>query len=241
MLKTIIFPNDTGADIAAGNDIDLPSGAAYIDEIVSAQLMRTRAGLAIADHGAADIVASVDDHPQAEVATALADHGAADIVASVDDHEQVEVVDALADHTLDTQQALDGAVTNALGHDATPELETAAAANVEIAGAISDHAAGVNPVSHSETAVDVGHAAGADAVSHSETAVDVDHTVAGSDNVVVTTATKVDGNTIELDEDFEEGDLLLVSYVQLGSRLLTAQLRGIPLNRIGRGLISPSN
>mgnify|MGYP006278728823 CR=1 FL=1 len=68
-----------------------------------------------------------------------------DLPAAAPDIDEVisasiyRVGSAISDHTLDTQVAVGGAVTNALGHDATPELETAAGGNVNIAGCISAH------------------------------------------------------------------------------------------------------
>lgn len=154
MLTSIMFT--TTSTITAGDDVDLPSWAPDIDEIVSASINRPASAVSIADHADADVAAAIDDQ------------------------------------TLDTQQALGGAVTNALGHDATPELETAAGANVSIAGAISTHAG---------------------------SGTDVSHTSSGSDPTVAVTATKEDSDTVTLDVDFEAGDFLILNYLQVGSRL----------------------
>lgn len=90
---------------------------------------------------------------------------------------------SLSDHTLDTQVAVGGAVTNALGHDATPELETAAGANVSIAGAISAHSSsGANPI-------------------------------------VAAVPTRVDEDTITLDVNTEDGDIVELAYVEVGQYL----------------------
>ena len=74
-----------------------------------------------------------------------------DLPAAAPDIDEVisasiyRVGNAIADHTLDTQVAVGGAVTNALGHDGTPELETAAGSNVNIAGCISAHDSANDP------------------------------------------------------------------------------------------------
>lgn len=188
----------TDAQIVSGNDIDLPSSAPEIDQIIAAEIIRTRSAFSISDHDADDIVDALDDHAQA------------DIIVAIDDHAQADIAGSLDDHSLDTQVAVDGAVTNTLGHDATPELETSSNANVSIAGAISTHGAGAAAVTHG---------AGAAAVAHAASATDVDHTLAGSDPIVSVTATKVDEDTITLDQDFDPGDLLIISYIQVGGRL----------------------
>ena len=99
---------------------------------------------------------------------------------------------AIPAHTLDTQVAVGGAVTNALGHDATPELETAADANVSIAGAISAHdaasvtfdAPGANPV------------------------VEID----------AADITLIDQDSFSLDaQAVENGELLIVYYIEVGA------------------------
>lgn len=111
---------------------------------------------------------------------------------SIDDHADADIVAAIDDQSLDTQVAVDGAVTNALGHDATPELETGAAANVSIDGCISTHAG---------------------------SGTDVSHTSSGADPTVAVTATKSDTDTVTLDVDFEQGDFLILNYIQVGTRL----------------------
>jgi len=186
----------TGVLIAAGADVDLPTALPDIDNVVSAQIMRPASAVTVDDHAAADIAAGV------------ADHAAADIAAGVADHEDSDVVATIDDQTLDTQSAVGGAVTNALGHDATPELETAAGANVSIAGCISSHAG---------SGTDLAHNAGA-AVTHAAGAA-VTHTVGGASAIVAVTATKSDEDTVTLDVDFEAGDILQLTYTEVGSEL----------------------
>jgi hypothetical protein len=186
----------TAVDIAAGNDVDLPAALPDIDEVVSAQIFRPASAV------------SVDDHPAADIAGGVADHAAADIAGGVADHEDSDVAASIADQTLDTQSAVGGAVTTDLGHDAVPQLETAGGANVSIAGCISTHGGSGTDLAHAAGA-DVAHAAGSD----------VAHTAVTANGNVAVTATKSDEDTVTLDVDFEAGDILYLTYTEIGANL----------------------
>lgn len=180
MSTTITFTNNT--TITSGSDIDLPSNAPDIDQVVSAQIIRTRNSFDVDDHAGADIAAGV----------------------SVDDHATADIATSIDDQTLDTQVAVGGAVTNALGHDnsSPAQLETASGSNVNME-AISSHASST-PLSHANSA--------GSAVAHATSA-------ASGNPIISATATKVDIDTITLNIDFEAGDLLQLTYLEVGTRV----------------------
>jgi len=58
-------------------------------------------------------------------------------------------------------------------------------------------------------------------VNSSEAAA-MSHTVSGSDPIVSATPTKVDEDTITLDADTQDGDILVLTYIKVGCRLRVA-------------------
>jgi len=181
---------------------------------------------ALLAHPQADIVDALAAHTQAEVVATLLAHPQADIVAALVDHPQANIAGALAAHTLNTQQF--GGVTNNLGHDATPDLETAAAGNVTIAGCISAHAGagadvphdlGGAAFAHVGSGTDIAHANGANPVAHVAGAAPLVH-AGGADPVVAAVPTKVDRDTFSLSAALLVGDILRLSYIEEGGRMV---------------------
>ena len=115
---------------------------------------------------------------------------------------------ALGGHTLLPDTAIGGPVTNALGEDGAGALETAAAAAVGMPTCIDAHAvSGVpNDLAHAVSGVpnDVVHGAGADPV------------------VPVPTVAKLTTRTFTLDVATLVGDLLTVTYLEVGERVLVS-------------------
>ena len=234
MIKTIIWvPGPFGK----GFNVTLPAGAPRIDLVSSAEIERLASAFAdhpqadivnaLAVHTDADIVAALLAHPQADIVDALLDHTPGSIAGALAVHTGAAIAGALANHTLDTQVAVGAPVTNNLGHSAVPQLETAAGANVVIAGCISAHAgAGVDPA-HANGAAPVAHADGANPVAHVAGGAPVIHAVGGAAvaHVAATLAVaavpiKVDRDTFTLNAALLVGDLLRLSYIEEGSRMI---------------------
>lgn len=135
----------------------------------------------------------------------LADHLEAAILATLGDHPEAQVAAALGNHTLlpDTP----GAVTNALGEDGLGALETAAGAAVGMPTCIDAHAGSGVPS-------DLAHAA-------SGVPNDVAHG-AGTDPVVAAVPTLATVRIITLDVNTLLGDMLTLSYLEVGERVLAS-------------------
>ncbi|MBA7704300.1 hypothetical protein ES703_113103 [subsurface metagenome] len=136
--------------------------------------------------------------------TALADHPELDIVNTLLAHPEAQVPAALGVHTLTPDTAIGGPITNALGEDGAGALETAAAAAVGMPTCIDAHAvSGVpNDLAHAVSGVpnDVVHAG-------------------GNPVVAVPNAIKLTTRTFTLDVATLVGDLLTVTYLEVGERV----------------------
>ncbi len=137
---------------------------------------------------------------------ALADHPEADVVAALGAHPEADAAAALGVHTLLPDTAVGGVVTNALGEDGAGALETAAAVAVGMPTCIDAHAASGVPN-------DLAHAA-------SGVPNDVVH--AGGDPIVAAVPTRVSTRIITLDVNTLVGDLLTLSYLEVGERVLVS-------------------
>jgi len=234
MLTTIIWV--PGA-IGKGLDVNIPAWAPNIDLVSSAEIERLPSAVAahatatvasaLAPHLQGDIVAALADHLDAAIVAALAVHTDADIVAALADHTMAEIAATLAAHTLQTDIAMGGAVTNQLGHSAVPQLETAAGANVNIPDVINVHGGSGTDLTHGPTAVGVAHAVGGAPVAHGGSGTDVVHADGasplahtGADPVVAAVPTKVDRDTISLSVALLVGDILSLSYIEEGTRVV---------------------
>ncbi len=135
----------------------------------------------------------------------LADHLEANILATLGDHPEADVAATLGAHTLTPDATL--ATTNALGEDGAGALETAAVGAVGMPTCINAHAgSGVpNDLAHAVSGVpnDVAHGA-------------------GTDPVAAAVPTRVDTRTLTLDVNTLLGDLLTLSYLEVGERVLVS-------------------
>lgn len=138
--------------------------------------------------------------------SALGDHPEADIVAALGDHPEADAAAALGGHTLTPDAALGAPVTNALGEDGAGALETAAVAAVGMPTCIDAHAASGVP----------------NDLAHAVSGVPNDVVHAGADPVVAAVPTLVSARIITLDVNTLVGDMLTLSYLEVGERILAS-------------------
>ena len=229
----------------AGDDIALPAGAPDIDAVVAASIERLPT--ALANHGAAAIVAALIAHPAADVRDALADHAAADILgavanhsaallaASVADHTQTNVVNAIADHAVHAHEIEIAlvAVGDTYGAVAGGTAHIVAGAVNLIPGAGATgiqnyttpaHAVGVGPMVHGGAA-DLAHVAGGNPAAHGVGINPMAHAAGAAvahvaaDPAQAADPTRVNTRDFELDVDTLLGDALTLYYLGVGERV----------------------
>ena len=194
--------------IVSPNPITIPTTAPDIDAVVAAEI--TRLPSALADHDPADVLAAIDAH------------AAAAIAAAIDDHPQADVVAALLDHPVHPHDLAVGAAAVAVpagasagGNDivdgAGQVIPGGGVTGVQDNAAAQAHAPGAAAVPHVATAVPAAHAATVVAVAH-----------AGGNPVVAAVPTKLTTRTISLNVNTLVGDLLTLSYIEVGERILAS-------------------
>lgn len=236
----------TGA-IATPNPITLPTWAARLETVVSAEILRPASALAnhtqaqiiagVTDHLDTAIIAGVANHPAADVIAGVANHAAADSATTLGNHSTATIIACITTHPVHTHDIVVGAaaVANAYGATAAgaADFENGAGGGSNIAGAgatgIQNNAAAQ---AHIATAVNLAHLGGADlvhgagvavvhgagvAVAHVAGAV-VEHT--GANPVVAATATKITTSTFSLNVNLLVGDILTLNYIAVGERIL---------------------
>ena len=180
--------------IVTPNAITLPTTAPDIDAVVGAEITRVPVGMC-------NLVA----HTQAQVVDGIAVHA------------QVDIVDALADHPVHSHD-LDSlgtgiAPTQPYGLDAVPVLEDAGAAALHTvvaaaATGVQDNAA----QAHGDGTTPPPHTAGANPLVHG----------AGADPIVAAVPTRLTTRTFRLDVNTLAGDLVILSYLEVGERVLVS-------------------
>lgn len=238
-------------NIVSPNPITIPTGVPNIDAVVAAEITRLPTALGVAAHAAANVaacfgnhtqaqvIACFQNHTQAEVVAAFADHPLAAVAAGVGNHTQAQVVAAILDHPVHAHdllvaiavvaeafgasgvgvtdlesvlgQTIPGAVaTGGVQNNAAVQAHQAGGAAVaHVAGVNVDHVAGAN-VAHVGVAV-LAHVAGA-ALAHG----------AAANPIVAAVPTAISTRTFSLDVNTLVGDLLSLSYIELGERVLVS-------------------
>ena len=142
----------------------------------------------------------------------LAAHGQADIIAAIDDHQQADVVDALADHGVhqhDITSVVAAGGGGALTDPLIPgPLESVGGGQVN-AGAVDNIGAAQ---AHADGTTPPPHAAGVNPVAHG----------AGADPIVAAVPTRLTTRTFSLDVSTLAGDLVTLSYQEVGERVLVS-------------------
>jgi hypothetical protein len=225
--------------------ITLPGGALRLDSVQAATIIRLPKSLAdhsgaqiagaLANHPAADVVAALIDHPAADIAAGVANHTGAQWITAVADHAPADVVACITDHAVHAHDLVAGAVAvveaigstgagvavivsatgqTIVGGGVTGIQDNAAAQAHAATGAVIAHAVGV-AVPHAAGAA-VTHAAGAGVLAHGNGAA-VTHT--GGNPVVAATATKITDSTFSLNVNTQAGDMLVLTYLEVGARV----------------------
>ena len=237
------------AQIIAGNDVALPANAPRLSAVIGAEITRPSQGLAahlaaaviagVADHAAALVAGGVVDHAAALVIDGVTTHLTADVVTAMGAYLDDEVVDAILNHPVHAHDLLIAAgvsgedVGASVGGGVANDIQCATlhtisggvgTGGVQDLAAAQEHEDGANPLDHADHAAALAHVANA-ALAHVAGAV-VGHlngaAVAhlGADPIVaVPTVTFVDRDTVNLDVNFEVGDLLTLIYQEVGDRI----------------------
>lgn len=237
--------------VLAGAAITIPNTAPNIDAVVTAQIIRVPTALAdhpaadvvgaLADHAAADIVAALADHAAADILGAIADHTAVQMQAALANHTQAEIVAAIADHAVHTHtlQVQAGAAVEAFGATGAGVADLRSASGQTIPGGVAAtgiqnnaaaqaHAAGGAPavhagaadVAHAVGAAPIAHAVGAAAMVHGAGAAPITHVSASP--IVAAVPTISTARIITLDVNTLLGDVLVLSYLAVGERILVS-------------------